>query len=709
MLLGMSPEQALNLSDAQLFQFLEKSLGASRLKSLLAGEMIPGPKYAEKDGRWLQKSKMVGVHPRIPQTYLGILKYALTCPEEAFHFLPLNEAGAGNSLYAAASWHISREFLDESLSQKGLTTPEQQLKFVISTLHALGKTVGLDIQPHMDRFAETVFTHPDFFEWIQVDSTKTTQIRNDDTLHEDVKKVVQGFLKQFGDGSGKKLDAEVLANFFNPDFINPATGNPLSEEDRQFILFGSTEQPASRTHRRICLMDWVREAGFETVPTPNFYHFRPVRFVKMADNGQGVTWATFEAESQIPTPFPQSSSVFGSIAPFKWFHTKDGMPDLTAPNFEVWEYYADKIVAMQKEFQPDFFRVDRPHLPLRTPQEEEPLSAMGVPYPKNLWAYVKARVAEHNPSVATLAEAFFDPNSCGLDDAFINIETGRFDVALGSLQYQEVDYDFLEKLKSINLRQLYLPISFQTANTMMTADSDKPKFDFMYPGDLANGVRAFVGLFLNQPGYMGMGFETRESQPDNVARQHSCHYIDHNLNGQGKPFLWGKNKTFLTKLNLMRQVYDRLARVIANQSHYWLNGWREGADEAKRSIAAWAFYDAKRGVDTLCVLNTNTEDEQNNVFIENPLDRIPALADQDSQTLVMKPVFSTETAPKRRISLAAIPLVKGKALKLSRLAPGEGRIYRVIRKDFPKPSRKAQQKKVTRGEGNSPNTKKLAV
>ena len=47
-----------------------------------------------------------------------------------------------------------------------LNTVEKQLKVVTNFIHLMGKTVGLDVIPHTDRFSEITFLYPSMFEWV---------------------------------------------------------------------------------------------------------------------------------------------------------------------------------------------------------------------------------------------------------------------------------------------------------------------------------------------------------------------------------------------------------------------------------------------------------------------------------------------------------------------------------------------------------------
>jgi hypothetical protein len=189
-----TPEQALELNWEQLAPLLETKIGTTQFNALMAKQPILSPRVSEKNGEWLKQSKIIGVHPRIVGTYLGIVKYAMTFPEDTIHLLPVRTPGAGNSLYAPIRWDTSAEMMDPELSQLGFDTPEKQLKWAINALHAMGKSVGLDIQPHMDRFAEPVFTHPEAFEWALIDKSSDTLALQSDDLSDGVKQAVTTYL-----------------------------------------------------------------------------------------------------------------------------------------------------------------------------------------------------------------------------------------------------------------------------------------------------------------------------------------------------------------------------------------------------------------------------------------------------------------------------------------------------------------------------------
>lgn len=653
----LPPKDIMALSLPQTRILLNQLTGKDIIASSRLGKKIAGPMATQTDGKWLQKSNLIGIHPRLAPTYLDMVKYAMSFPEDAVHLLPVLQAGAGNSLYAPASWNLSREFMSPELTAQGLDTPQKQLKFAINSMHALGKSVGLDVQSHTDRYSETVFAFPEYFEWIRLNSEKNREISNADTLHEAVQEEIRGYLRSSGDANGQPVDEETLNKFFTPE---------TTEEKRLNLLFGPTTNESTRMIRRLSLMNWIRDQGFETIPVPIFYHHRPIKFMEMVREPNGVSWAKFEANDNIEEPYPLSFTVFGSITPFKLYHSTNGIPDTTRPNLPVWDYYANKIATLQKEYGFDFLRVDMPYTNTTAP----PAGSEASPEPKAFWAYVKQKIQAQNPSIATLAEAFFDPRCCRGVDGYQNIEASQFEVALGNMQYQAMDQNFLGKTKGLNLASLFRKVTFSICQTMMTDDSDKPKFNYAYGAPLAKQIRAFIGLFLNQTSYMGQGFETRDLDPSMDNRNYSCHFIDGNVKDSQGNFQWGQDQAFFNTLTRLREQYTKLKDTLNTQSHYWL-------DNNHGDVGAWTYSDPKTGVDRLFVLNTDANTEKPEVNITNPLD-VEALdvSKGTQQTLALLPEFSTDESKK---SLATMIVRRGTPIKITNLGPGEGRIYRVIR------------------------------
>ena len=89
---------------------------------------------------------------------------------EAIQLLPIWEPGVVKSLYGIAGWNLNYEFFSDELYEyaPNLDTIEKQLRATTNLLHVIGKSVGMDVIPHTDRFSEMALGTPDLFEWMKV-------------------------------------------------------------------------------------------------------------------------------------------------------------------------------------------------------------------------------------------------------------------------------------------------------------------------------------------------------------------------------------------------------------------------------------------------------------------------------------------------------------------------------------------------------------
>lgn len=168
---GLLPQTAVQLSVYQTLELLLKRLGNDVLRRALdPQETIDSPARPFADSRWLKTSNMVGINVRTLGSFWNVVNYSLTLPalHDSIHLLPIWEPGVVGSLYGMVSWQINPEFFDVDLARyvPALDTVERQLKAVVNLLHALGRTVGMDVIPHTDRFSEMVLAQPVLFEWV---------------------------------------------------------------------------------------------------------------------------------------------------------------------------------------------------------------------------------------------------------------------------------------------------------------------------------------------------------------------------------------------------------------------------------------------------------------------------------------------------------------------------------------------------------------
>ena len=155
------PELAVQLDGQLILGTLAQRLGPGTVQRALSPlQSIPSPVATEQSPAWIKRVNMVGVNVRTIQSFWNMVKYALTLPDSqsSIHLLPMWEPGVVASLYGMASWRINPEFFSTELYHlvPQLDTVEKQLKAVVNLLHAMGKTVGMDVIPHTDRYSEMV-------------------------------------------------------------------------------------------------------------------------------------------------------------------------------------------------------------------------------------------------------------------------------------------------------------------------------------------------------------------------------------------------------------------------------------------------------------------------------------------------------------------------------------------------------------------------
>ncbi|MEZ4904639.1 MAG: hypothetical protein R2822_24285 [Spirosomataceae bacterium] len=562
------PELATKFDVFQVLSILQQRIGTETLAGALHPEQtIASPLQGEKlDSQWLKKSKMVGVNVRTIGGFWNIIGYALTLPKfhDSIHLLPIWEPGVVGSLYGKVSWNINQEFYSWQLQRAvpWLDTVEKQLKVVVNLLHALGKTVGLDVIPHTDRFSEIALIHPRLFEWVQreggqlIDHTENSWQRVEETIWQHLHH--QGA----ADGSSLNFDKNLL---FDPS-------NPLmTDKKRQEIIFGITQE--QRLHRRLALINTLVEQGFETLPmtmAPPYrgLHINPEVFVV---DERGTRWYQYEFDH------PQEMSrVFGPLTRYRFYHSKNDNQqwelDFERPHLAAWDYFKRKYHECQQQFNFDFMRGDMAHVQMRPEGIPQTTDAFYDPL-KAVKNYVQKNGTPH---FAFYAETFIaPPNVMGYGNEFDHLEAIEADATLGDLQSAVVGESiFMERFSLYD--QLLRTRQFAPSFTMITADKDDPRFDEFY--QTGNLIRYFIGLFLtDMPSYYSLGFEVRnqhlirgkneEYSKLYVFQIHDDTETDKVTHG---PYLWGENMVYFQQLNALRLFAESIWEDIADQAIRWL-------------------------------------------------------------------------------------------------------------------------------------------
>ena len=196
--LKLNPKDCLNMSFNQSLDLLKKIVDKKEIeKAFDISKNYPGFLEGQKDTTWSHNAKIMGINPRITKTFWGIVKYAMTFPEECVHIMPLWTPGIDGGFYAPLNFRLNKEFMDNELSASGYDTPEKQLKLVINVLHAMGKVVCFDALLHTERWSELVFLYPQYFEWVKLNKTKSRQYSGYELDFNSIYKEVQICIKTF--------------------------------------------------------------------------------------------------------------------------------------------------------------------------------------------------------------------------------------------------------------------------------------------------------------------------------------------------------------------------------------------------------------------------------------------------------------------------------------------------------------------------------
>ncbi|QJW89076.1 hypothetical protein HNV11_06575 [Spirosoma taeanense] len=563
------PQTAIGFSVYQTLEMLYKRLSGNTLRRALdPDEVIESPVKAQPNGDWLKRSNMVGINVRTIGSFWKVINYNLTLPalHDSIHLLPIWEPGVVGSLYGMVSWQINPEFFDVELARyvPALDTVDKQLKVVVNLLHALGRTVGMDVIPHTDRFSEMVIACPSLFEWVHREGAQIKDHSN--LVYKYVEEAVWQYLKYAGAADGTPLTF-AKEDFFSTDVV------VLTDDQRLRILFGQEHDYGSRLSRRLALIRHLTQLGFETLPmtmAPPYrgIHIDPEDFV-YDDSGQ--IWYQYAFDH--PQPM---SRVFGPLARYRFYESKDNNRnwelDFDRPNYPAWAYVCRKVHDCQRTYNFDFMRGDMAHVQMR-PQ--------GVPSQPDdfydpLRAIKKYIQANGAPYYGFFAETFLaPPDTMGYGNEPDHLEAIEAESTLGDLQSMVVGSD--EFNRQFALYYNYLKTRRFAPNfTVMTADKDDPRFDTFYQS--GNLFRYFTALFLtDMPSYVGLGFEVRNLHEQRGANEEYSKLYVFQIGDDKQPdkvthepYQWGENGEQFAVIERMRSTAERLWPAIAGQPTRWL-------------------------------------------------------------------------------------------------------------------------------------------
>ena len=664
---GLLPELAVALDSPETLRLLRARFGDSVDLALSARYTDPGSRGAElssplagpvsgcEDGSWLKASNMVGINIRTIGSFWNVVKYMLTVPAafDAVHILPFWEAGVVGSIYGISSWEVNPEFFSTELAGAfpHLDNAARQLKAMVNLLHAMGRTVGMEVIPHTDRYSEITVANPSFFEWLRREGLTIVDHRED--LHQEAEAAIFDLVRDLGSAVGTEAV--------------PATAEMLfagmDEAQRLSILFGRREDHAGRGARRNLFVQHLHGLGLEPVPGTMG---PPYRGLEVDPSPQACTVDEFGMEwCDYRIIRPQTMSrVFGPLSRYKLYgrreDNRDWVIDFSTPRKEVWDYVCGKYAQVQRNYGFDFMRGDMSHVQMR-PE--------GVPEETDrrydLLGAVKETVRRdnHAPYFSYFAESFLaPPGTMAYGDEIDHLEASGADATLGDLQSTEVGSpEFVTRLAQYS--KLAATRSFAPAFTAITADKDDPRFDEYYRQ--GNEVRLFICMFLGDlPGYMGLGYRVRDVHLDPAPNEHYTKlYVfqeKHGPKATTGPFVWGQNGRlfhYATRLGKYLDFLDnsggRGRRIL----------WLLAPDPTmERSVIAWTQAEDPH---LLLVANLNCGAGAS----ETVLPAIPDIPEGTTRTLE----FSTR--PHASGSACEAPCDYAEVIE--ELAPGEGRAYRL--------------------------------
>ncbi len=562
---NLLPEQAVQMPSMQLAYILEKRFGQHDFYHALNPEnTIASPVQNHENATWLKTVNMVGINVRTIDTFWNVVKYSLTLPESqsSIHLLPIWECGVVASLYGMASWNINPAFFDAELAMTfpHLNTVEKQLKVVTNLLHLMGKTVGMDVIPHTDRYSEVTLANPQFFEWLQRKEFEI--IDHSENLHEKVQMSILDFIYQYG-GTFSEYYPRQKEKFFD--------NKVFSEENRLRFLFGEKNNLEGRTQRRNQLISHLFSQGYEPVPATMAPPYRGLEVdnreeAKTLDE-DGRIWRDY-----VITKPEGMSRVFGPLARVKLYESKndnlDWEIDFTKPRFEAWEYMAQKYQGFASQYNFDFMRGDMSHVQMNpnvTPSEKS------IYY--DIHKYIRKKIKQEKPFFGYFAESFLaPPNTMAYGNEEDHLEGSDADTTLGDLQSMVVGTErFVSEFARYH--HLLTTRKFAPNFTIMTADKDDPRFDEFYLK--GNEIRMFMGLFLtDMPSYMALGFEQRDPHPYPAPNEHYTKLYVFQLSKGDKAthgkYIWGQNGKLFSNLSVLKTISDKISHNINNQVIDWL-------------------------------------------------------------------------------------------------------------------------------------------
>lgn len=653
---SLLPEDAMQLSVYDTLELLSSRYGDRVMAALDPLQTIESPLAQHDNSEWIKSVNIAGINIRTIGSFWNVIHYTLTLPasQQAIHLLPIWEPGVVDSLYGMSSWNINPEFFSSALADTlpSLDTVEKQLKVVVNLLHLMGRSVGMDVIPHTDRYSEIVLANPQYFEWLEREDLEITD--HSSLLYRKVQVFIFQYLKQHGAAiPGIALPASADALF----------GSEITEKERLQLLFGKADDYEGRQQRRAGLVQFLFKQHFETAPATMGPPYRglmvnPDEAAKTVDS-EGRIWRDYV----MTRPEPMSR-VFGPLTRYHLYESKnnnaDWELDFSQPRKDVWDYVCSQYRNIQEAYGFDFMRGDMAHVQMR---------AEGVPVEiddyYDILKAIRRSIAKKVPHFAFFAETFLAPaGTMAYGDEADHLEAADADTTLGDLQSIPVHTDEF----SCQFRwylDLLATRRFKPCFTVMTGDKDDPRFDAFYLD--GNELRMFMAFFLtDMPSYMALGFECRDPHPVPAPNEHYTKLYVFRIQEGDKathgPFVWGKNGTLFHRLTRLRLFAERIFGQIAGQLVRWL---LPPDPTGGRKVIAWTL---RNEMGYVFVVNLDTQNDALNI-------RIP---DFEGATAPLRPVFSTiNEIPETEKALE----YNGYSWPLASLGKGEARVFMLEKGD----------------------------
>lgn len=662
---GLRPDEALALRPAEVLELLAARFGHRIEEALVAAETwrpeggarAPGPPpdlLDAPDGGWLRRANVVGINMRTVGSAWGVIAYALTVPEVqgAIHVLPFLEPGVVGSLYGPASWQLDETLVDPALARlrPELDSAERQLHAVVTLLHAMGRSVGLDVIPHCDRFAEMVLAQPDHFEWVH--RVDREIVGHGAAVSGQAERVILDWLVGQGSADRSPLPAD-------PDELFRG----LQEPARLRLLFGATNDPGGRRARRTALVRVLHTSGLETLPAtmgPPYRGLEPNPSpAAVSVDAMGLAWR----EYRFRQPGPMSR-VFGPLTRYALYEpaAEDGWElDFDRPREDVWRYVTRHYADLRDRFGFDFMRGDMAHVQMRPtgiPAEiDDRYDILGA-------VRDEVRGGRGVRFFGYLAEGFLaPPGTMAYGDELDHLEAAGADTVLGDLQSTPVNGPEFSARFSRYL-DYQATRACTPSLTIMTADKDDPRFDSFYAS--GSVARLFIALLVpDLPSYMALGFELRDVRDRPAASEfYSKHYVFQVQTGIAAtrgPYRFGSNHGLFATIGRIRKLAEELRDDLRIGATVWA---RPPDATGQDRTLAWVI-EAGPSRRHLCLVNL--DGEASTAAFGVP--RHP-LADPPRRWL---PRFSTvESGDDDRLPLHS----NGRQWIVDPLGPGECRVYR---------------------------------